>query len=206
MDDAVKTVSVDTKHVDILKWDKAGLAIKFNPIRFKKLSKETLESLSDKTKAAYADAYAAFEKTQDEKYKPSDITIRPAAVSPQRRTEVIGGDDNYQYNWVDPQDQVRNQAMGMEVVTKHNDDCRTFATDAGSDRHFIGTIGEPTEILMREPKANYRARLKKAGDLSRQRDAGVISSGMAAIERAGVTAVSDDDKEAKGGKRHTKGV
>ena len=179
-------VHIDTPIEDVVNSDKEGKKLEFDVDRFKKLSDRVVSFLSDRNKVIYRSAYQEFCELQEGEYKPSAVKIQPVSMDPLARMEVHNKDPHYEYAFMRADEKNAWIRDGKEVVTIHNDNVITASSDNGEGIHKIGTTGDTELILMREPRQQWMARIKKVEEDSRRQNEGAIDKGRSDIGRTGV--------------------
>ena len=153
-------ISVDTKVVDMLKWDSEGKVLDYDtsPEGFKDLPIEVMKELSFENKSRYiiAKQLAEAEKGNTDGGWKNDITITEQYASPSERIEVKGKQDGFSYYLATPDKISKHEGRGFRVVPSGSPESIGL-----SGRNTIGTVGREELVLMKTTAENA-AKIKAA--------------------------------------------
>lgn len=182
-------VSVDNVVKDVLKWDIEGKEIYFEDEveKFLELPEDIVKELSLITRQRYKIAKSAYNDAVKEKERGgsgieylSKIKVSGRFASATQKLKVYDQKKGWHQCYKRPDEANMALSEGYRLAK----DVKTFNSDVGSV-HYVGTHGEPELILFEIPEEEFQKRLKKAGDLSRQRVEAVSTEGLMALGSAG---------------------
>jgi hypothetical protein len=189
-------ISVDNSKEDVLKLDKDGMTLVFDPDpkRFLKLDDEIYSKLSRASKLQYQIAEEIYRHEKKlEEFPERDGTLevigRHGDASATAHLTVLGKDPRQHYTWQRHSSKEVWKRRGYKEAT---DEVETFRPKK-SGRHIIEESDGEALVLLKTPIENYDKIQRESGDLSRKRASTVEQQAIEELKNSGNKAFKTDE-------------
>lgn len=190
-------INEKVKDADIVKADKAGLKLIFNPERFRVLPEKVLKQLSYKNVMAYTVVREAWKRINEAEESMSNPPFPAYAITPEyasatAQLAIHGGDKKkWHYCWKRP-DEVGG-CLAVGYVYADDKEIRAFNRDKKTSAPIVGVAGNVELILLKIPVAKYKALQRIHQDESRRLDGAVKENAKEAMRRQGLVPVEEGE-------------